>query len=643
MAGVTIKQKKRWIEVDSPLGEDVLIPTYFEGEEAMSRLFHYRLELISSQTITPESVLGKDMTVRLVRPEGKTRFFHGKIVRFSAGSMWSHGYRRYHAELAPWTWFLTRTTDNRIFEKEKVPKIIEKIFGDLGFTDFDLSGINQGQHPEREYCVQYRETDFDFVSRLAEEEGILYFFKHEAGKHTMVLADKTSAYLDPEEDKSVRFGAHQDEMNAVTRWERGYSYRSGKWAQRDYNPKTPSDKLNTNKNTLLNIPNAQKYEFYDYPGIYINKGDGDQVTTWRMEAEEAGHEIVEGESTCRAFSPGYKFTMEKHECNDEEGKSWVVLSSRHVASDYSHIAGEGAPPEYRNSFTCIPSSRIYRPPRVTPKPIVYGPHTAMVTGPAGSEIHTDDDGYGRIRVRFHWEREGKDSMWARVAQSWAGKKWGTQFLPRVGMEVIVEFLEGDPDRPLIVGCVYNADYMPPYALPANKTQSGWKSRSSTGGGEQDFNELRFEDKNGQEEVYFHAQKDFNRVVENNDSLKVGMDKKMPGKQDIQIWGNRTTDIEQGNDNLTLKMGSKSTKVNLGSITYEALQKIELKVGASKITIDMMQIKLEAPMITIQGQIMTKVSAPITMAQGNAIMQVQGGMTMVTGTPCVVTGPPLVLG
>src|SRR5262249_46183239 len=168
-----------------------------------------------------------------------------------------------------------------------------------------------------------------------------------------------------------------------------------------------------------------------------------------------------------------KFKMKDHECKDEQGKSWVLLSTNHIASDYSHAAGEGGAPEpdYSNSFTCMPSSRVYRPPRVTPKPIVYGPHTAFVTGPSGEEIHTDSDGYGRIRVRFHWEREGKDSMWSRVSQSWAGKQWGTQFIPRVGMEVIVEFLEGNPDRPIVTGCVYNADYMPPYSLPANKTQS----------------------------------------------------------------------------------------------------------------------------------------------------------------------------
>lgn len=636
MAAITIKQTNRWIKVDSPLGEDTLVPTYFEGDEAISRLFTYQLELISPLAeIAPASILGKDMTVHLMRPSGETRIFHGRVVRFSAGPMWSHGYRRYHAELAPWTWFLTRTTDLRIFEDEKVPDIIEKIFSDLGFSDFDLSGVDKGKHPKREYCVQYRETDFNFVSRLMEEEGMFYFFKHEQGKHTMVIADKTSAYLDCA-DKEVRFTTSQDESNAITRWRRRNAYTPGKWAQRDYNFETPSDKLDTNKNTLLSIPQSQKYEMYDYPGLYINKGDGNNVTTWRMEQEEAGFEIVEGGSDCQPFSPGYKFTMKKHECSEEEGKSWLILTTHHVASDYTHIAGEGPPPEYHNSFTCMPDSRIFRPERVTPKPVVHGAHTAFVTGPSGAEIHTDK--YARIRAKFHWEREGHDSCWMRVIQSWAGKQWGTQFIPRVGMEVVVHFLEGDPDRPFVSGCVYNADYMPPYALTDNKTQSGWKSRSSTGGGSSNFNELRFEDKMGQEEVYFHAEKDFTRVVENNDKLTVGVDKMSPGKQDIEIFGNRTTTIDTGNDDLTLKLGSKTTTVMVGSITYTAMQTITLRCGASSITMTPASITLMSPAITLQA------AGAITVTAGGALMlQAGGAATLTSGGPCTVHGIPLLIG
>jgi len=656
MADVTIKQDGRWILVDSPLGENSMIGTRFVANESISRLFEYELDFISKLTIKPEDLLGKDVAVQLKTTDGM-RVFHGRVVRLSAGPMWMYGYRNYRVELAPWTWFLLRTADCRIFEDKKVPDIIEAIFGDLGFSDYDLSGVDKGKHPKREYCVQYRETDFNFVSRLMEEEGIFYFFKHERGKHTMVLADRVSAYLDAK-DKQVRFRASQDERKAISTWERGDAYRSGKYAHRDYNFKTPSDKLNTNKNTLLNIPQSTKYEVYDFPGLYFNKGDGDQVTTWRMEAEEAGYEIAAGESDCHSFSPGYKFTMAKHSCKDEEGKSWLILSAQHTATDYTHVAGEGGgAPEYSNRFTAMPDTRIYRPPRNAPKPVVHGPHVAFVTGPSGEEIHTDE--YGRIRVNFPWEREGKASCWSRVAQSWAGKKWGTQFIPRIGMEVIVEFLEGDPDRPLVTGCVYNADYMPTYALPDNKTQSGWKTRSTTGGGDSNFNELRFEDKKDSEEVYFHAEKDFNRVVENNDTLKVGFDKKDSGDQTIEIFnnqtvkvgtaqasdgsqtieiykdrtqtlktGNETLKVQMGNQSTTLSMGNQSTKLDLGASTHEAMQSIELKVGQSSVTVDQTGVTIKGMMITIEGQVMTQVKGAMTQVTGSAMLQLSGGIVMI---------------
>lgn len=642
MAEVVLKQTNRSIVLDSPLGADALIATYFEGEESMSQLFRYSLELLSKHAIQPKDILGKGITVELQNlvgtQEKRRRLFHGIVTRFVPGPMWRDGYRQFHAELVPWTWFLTRTTDCRIFENQKAPDIIEKIFQDLGFSDFEMRMT--GPHPVREYCVQFRETDFNFVSRLMEEEGIFYFFTHEQGKHTMVLADNKSAYIDCDDSK-VSYTAHPTVMTRIARWHPAYSYKPGKWTQRDYNFKTPKDKLETKKNTLLDTPRAQNYEMYDFPGLYVRKSEGDELTKLRMEEEEAGYHCVEGESDCRGFLPGHTFMLTKHDCKDEENKNYVLTSVRHFATDNTHFSVEGPPNEYRNTFVCIPDSVVFRPPRTTPKPLVHGIQTAVVTGPGGEDIHTDE--YARIRVRFFWERDGMDSLWARVVQPWAGNKWGVQFIPRIGMEVVVDFLEGDPDRPVIVGAVYNADNMPPYDLPGKKTQSGCKSRSTTGGGSSDFNELRFEDKKGQEEVYFHAEKDFTRVVENNDSLKVGMDKKSPGKQDIEIWGNRTTTIKQGNDDLTLEMGSKSTKVNLGSITYEAMQKIELKVGPSKITIDMSGIKLEAPMITVQGMAMTTVKAPVTMVQGMATMQVMGGMTTVTGTPCIVTGPPLILG
>src|SRR5262245_13992838 len=305
MADILIKKKEHWITLDSSLGEDTLLATRFEAEESISKLFRYRLDLLSPRDdIKPEESLGESVTVNLRRPEGKTRPFNGIVVRFAAGPKWIHNYRHYDAELVPQLWFLTRTTDCRIFEKKTVKQIIEEIFGDMGVTDYDTSGI-KGNHPEREYCVQYRETDFNFVSRLLEEEGIYYFFKHEKGKHTLVLADSNSAFLDCK-DKQVKFSSNPEALSKVTRWRNGYNYHSGKWTQRDYNFERPTDDLKTNKNTVINLPQNQKFELFDYPGLYMNKGDGNDVTKYRMEAEEAAHQRVEGEGNCSFFSPGYK-------------------------------------------------------------------------------------------------------------------------------------------------------------------------------------------------------------------------------------------------------------------------------------------------------------------------------------------------
>jgi type VI secretion system secreted protein VgrG len=307
---------------------------------------------------------------------------------------------------------------------------------------------------------------------------------------------------------------------------------------------------------------------------------------------------------------------------------------------------------YQNSFTSIPASTNFRPSRITPKPMIHGIQTALVVGPSGEEIWTDK--YGRVKVQFYWDREGKkddkSSCWIRVGHPWSGKNWGAIHIPRIGQEVLVSHMEGDPDRPLITGMVYNAETMPPYGLPDNKTQSGIKTRSSKNGGSDNFNELRFEDKKDQEEVYFHAEKDFNRVVENNDSLKVGFDKKddgnqsieifnnqdvkigtsqsKDGSQTIQIWKNRSTELKMGNDDLHLDMGNQTTKLDLGQSQTEAMQSIELKVGQSSIRLDQMGVTIKGMMITIEGQMMTEVKGMMTQVIGNAMLQAQGAITMI---------------
>jgi type VI secretion system secreted protein VgrG len=602
------------------------------------------LDMLSEkESIAAKDIVGKNVTFSVEFPDGSPRHFNGVVNRFAYCGKGDR-LNMYRAEVVPWLWFLTRTADCRIFQNKSVPDIIKQVFGDLGFSDFSAGDI-KGTHDPREYCVQYRETDFNFVSRLMEEEGIFYFFKHEKGKHTLVLADKTSAYKDCK-DSQVEFAAPLGApilTDQISRWEHQYSFRAGKWAQTDYNFEEPSTSLMTQANSVVKLDGNSKFEFYDFPGEYVKKNIGEGTIKVRMEEEEVEYDMVQGESYCRSFSPGGKFKLKKHQANAGECKGYVITSVRHSASaGGTYVVGSGGESSYANSFTCIPDSVCFRPARITPKPAVHGSQTAVVVGPSGEEIYPDK--YGRVKVQFHWDREGKkddkSSCWIRVATPWAGKQWGMISIPRMGQEVVVSYLEGDPDRPLITGMVYNAEMMPPYALPTNKTQTGIKTRSSKNGGSDNFNELRFEDKKGEEDIYFHAEKDFHRVVENDDDLKVGNNQTIEIKKDrtetvkegnesVTIkQGNRDVVLEMGNDSLTLKMGNETTKLDLGKSETEAMQSIELKVGQSSVKLDQTGVTIKGMTITVEGQMMTTVKGLMTEVKADAILTVKGGLTMI---------------
>jgi type VI secretion system secreted protein VgrG len=653
----TYTQENRLLAFHSPLGKDVLLLTGFAGHEEMSRLFTYRLDLLSEQdNVAAKDIVGKPVNWCVQHFHDEPRWFHGYVQRFCAGVPQAGGFRSYRAEVVPWLWFLTRTANCRIFQNKTVKQIIEAVFGDFGLGDFDSGGLNRS-YPTREYCVQYRETAFHFLSRLMEQEGIFYFFRHEENKHTLVLADQKSACQNCAQSQ-VPYSAGTLVQAHIDTWEHQYEFRTGKWAQTDYNFETPSTALLTSTNTLLNLQDATKYEKFDYPGLYRVKGVGEAFTKIRMEEEEAAYDVVTGSSQCCTFTVGGKFTLENHECESENG-GYVLTGIEHTASDRG-VEGGGGKATYSNRFTCTSAGAPYRPARLTPRPVVQGPQTAVVVGPKGEEIYTDK--YGRVKVQFFWDREGKkdenSSCWIRVAENWAGKQWGIVFHPRIGQEVIVDFLEGDPDRPLITGRVYNAEQMPPYELPKNQTVSGVKTRSSKGGGTDDFNELRFEDKKGEEDIYFHAQKDFHRVVENDDDLQVGHDQTIAiknhrteavkegnekvtiekGNRDVIVEtgndthqikkGNREVHIDMGNDTLTIKMGNQTTKLNLGQSSTEAMQSIELKVGPSSIKLEPTGITIKGMMINIEGQTMTTVKGMMATVQANAILQLQGALTKI---------------
>lgn len=520
-------QDHRLLAVDTPLGKDVLLLQELTGYEGISRLFSYELDLLAfdNDSIAFEDIVGQKVTITLHLPDGTPRYINGYVSRFTQGETDDRLFTHYHAQVVPWLWFLTRQADCRIFQNLAVNDIISQVFNLFDFKDFRLS--LQGSYPQLEYCVQYRETSFNFVSRLMEEFGIFYYFDHTTeGKHTLVLSDQSSTLPDcPSSPVSydTQVGGLED-PEVINNWHVGQEVRTGKYTVTDYNFTTPSTSLLANDPTVVNLPASQDLELFDYPGLHTTKDEGDTVAKVRMQEEEASYMVVSAAGTCRGLMSGYSFELQNHYRSDQN-TDYVVTEVRHFASagqSYTTAGTQGGE-TYSNHFTCIPSSVTYRPARVTPKPFVQGPQPALVVGKAGEEIWVDK--YGRVIVQFYWDRLGQknenSSCWIRTSQPWAGGNWGAMWIPRIGQEVLVSFLEGDPDRPVITGRVYNADQMPPYTLPDYQTRSTFMSRSSKGGGASNYNELRFEDLMGKEQIFINAEKDMDLRVENDSREFIG--------------------------------------------------------------------------------------------------------------------------
>lgn len=572
-------QVNRLLRLDTPLGDDVLLLKGFTGQESISQLFKFDLDLLTEgDPIDFNSIIGERITIRVELIDDKERFFNGFVNRFTqTGS--ETGLFHYRAEMVPWLWFLTQTADCRIFQNKSIPDIIEQIFKDLGFTDYKLN--LQGLDESTEFCVQYRETDFNFVSRLMEQYGIFYFFEHEENKHTLVLANSASVHDSVPNQAKVNWeprGSGLQEKDVITNLEFEKEIRPGKFAHTDYNFKTPSTNLAAEEPSVISIGGNDKFEIYDFPGEYPKKATGTTLAKIRMQEEEAQHYIINGSSTCRAFTSGYKFDLVDYK-PDDLNTAYLLTDIQHIGSmgdTYSPGGDTGGEESYSNTFTCIPHSVPFRPQQVTPKPVVQGPQTAIVVGPSGEEIFSDE--FGRVKIQFHWDREGENdensSCWVRVSQLWAGKEWGAIFIPRIGQEVIVEFLEGDPDRPIITGRVYNAEHMPPYTLPDNQTQSGIKTRSTKEGGTDNFNEIRFEDKKGEEQLFIHAEKNQDIEVENDETHTVGHDRKKDIKNDetVSVGNNRSESVK------------KDETIAIGNNRSESVEKNEtISIGENRDT------------------------------------------------------------
>jgi len=516
----------RVMDIATPLGEGVLLFHGMRGHEELGRISEYHLDLLSDNgDIDVDAILGKNVTIKLGLPDDSTRYFNGFVTRFSQGQV--HGrYFTYSATVHPWLWFLTRTADCRIFQEMTVPDIIKKVFADHGTADFKLELTST--YRKWTYCVQYRETDFNFVSRLMEQEGIYYYFRHTDGHNTMVLTDSCSKHVPSAGYEKIPFVAPdklvRPELEHIGSWQFSREIQPGKYVHKDYDLERPSVDLKTQKVIAYTCAEGS-HEVFDYPGAYLQKGDGEQLALVRIDELGTQFETANGTSNARGIAVGALFTLEDCPRADQNCEHLVMAANYDLQfADYEALEGGGT--SYQCTFAAMSTKQQFRPRRATPKPFVQGPQTAVVVGPGGDEIYTDQ--FGRVKVQFHWDRLGKkdenSSCWMRVSHPWAGKGWGAVSTPRIGQEVIVDFLEGDPDQPIITGRIYNAEQMPPYELPANKTQSGIKTRSSTGGSPDNFNEIRFEDKKGEEQLFIHAEKNQDIEVEKDETHWVGHDR-----------------------------------------------------------------------------------------------------------------------
>lgn len=654
MAGSLRTQANRTIAVSTPLGDDKVAIQAVRGQEELGRLFQYELELLSEDdTLEFEKLLGQNVTVRIGRGESgpSVRYINGYVHRI-AQQEYRQGLAVYRATIVPWLWFLTRQSDCRIFQDMTIPDIIKKVFRDLGFTDIkDQLTVS---YVPREYCVQYRETTFNFVSRLMEQEGIYYYFEHANGLHTLVLCDAPDAhaplpnaaeipYFPPDNAKRVE--------QHIRSWTVQKQVQPLEYELADFDFQNPTAPVVCKARKSRDHAGGPWESMYDYPGEFVTSADAEHFATIRLQELQARYEVVSGTSDHLGLLIGgrFKLTLPAKGLRPDQEREYIVTStSLHASQDlFSSGSESGAEDIFGVSFTVIPATETFRPARTTPKPLIQGPQTAIVAGKSGEEIWTDE--HGRVKLQFHWDRysncDENSSCWVRVSQNWAGKRWGAFFLPRVGQEVIVEFLEGDPDRPIITGRVYNGRNMPPYKPQEMGTVSTIKSNSSKGGG--GFNEIRFEDKKDEEQVFLHAQRNLDirvlndrfETVMHNRHLVVEADKfehvknerhekvdadqfetfgkdrhlKVVGKQAAAIGESYSLRVE---GDAIIETGGKHSLNVLGElhikaakIVLEASQGVSLKSGGSELVLDNSGGTLKGANVTLDGSMVKIASGP----------------------------------
>ena len=543
----------RTLNVTTPLGPEVLKFDALQGKESLSQLFDLQLTMKSEERgIGAPALLGQSITVDFEIEGGGRRYLNGQCVQFrSAGRRGKQ--HLYVAQLKPWLWYATRRSDYRIFQQQSTVDIVKQV---LSTYPFQTKWLLSRSYRKWNYCVQYRETDANFVQRLLEHEGIWYWFEHAAGEHTLVMTDDIGLASPYPGYAKIPFYPHDHtvpDKDHLHGWAASGQVQSGKYSARDYNFVMPSADLTTLRAQPAGHPHAS-YDIFDYPGSYPTLGEGDPYARVRLEELQAGHLRSYGQGRARGLAPGRLVNLEKHVVGDYN-KEYLVVGTEYDFSDNDYEANEDSGEHHLTiAAEFHPTEQPYRPERRTPKPHTMGPESAVVTGPAGQEIYTNE--HGQVKVQFHWDRYGKkdenSSCWIRVSHPWAGTGFGGVHIPRIGQEVLVDHLNGDPDQPIIVGRVYNTNNPHPWGLPANATQSGFLSRSSMGANWQNANAFRFEDKKGEEQVWLHAEKNQDIEVENDETHWVGHDrtKTIDHDETVHVKHDRTETVD-GYETITI--------------------------------------------------------------------------------------------
>jgi len=637
---------KRLIEISTTdLFDSKAIATRFSGREEISRPFSFEIEIQSPRPdVKPGDVIGKPFAIRLDRGDGSPRWFHGYIHQLWAGNFISTDEKKgipsrsYRVQVVPWTWFMTRSARSFVYlpekEKKSIREVIDKLLERVRSYKHVDPAIELGSASilgkmKVEHCVQYRETDFNFLSRILEQYGVFYYFKHEEKSHKMMLSDQP--VYPTSEDAEVEYpgstGSRVNE-NSIQGWEHGYQFVSGKYQVDDFDFESPASSLRSNasKHASVSLSNNANYEIYDSPNDFKTRDEGREEAMRRLEEAEVHFNSVRATSNCMMFSAGYTFKLTKHfACSTEQGKEYLIRSIYHDASQPGPFSGPEENTRYFNQLECVPKEVRFRPDRLTPSPAMSSIQTGIVVGPSGEEIYTDK--FGRVKVQFHWDREGKGdentSCWIRCKQSIAGNRWGSMAIPRVGQEVVVEFVEGDPNRPLITGCVYNGIQMPGYKLPDDKNKTYLKTNSTPGG--KGHNELMIDDSADAERIYLHAQKDFDLRVLNDTKERifgnrheiVGWEKdgKKGGDKREMVYQDRHSNIKrhqiehiEGNYECLIGEG-KAEEGGCCDIVIEK-QKSE-KIGGDN-------------HLTIEGNHMEKISGDLNTEVGGNVQQKSGG-------------------